>query len=148
MRPRVAPLSSKRVPPEPPPLLPSRLGSMTAATFSSAKNWAILSISACAPCVRACGPACRAEARRHCVHGEFGDVVEVLVGVALEERLIDRRHVAHGAKENDFSCQFAFVLVKILLTLNADEYHLAGDRAGCRGRPRCGLHNQAQQYRA
>ena len=43
--PRVAPLSSKSVPPEPPPSLASRLGSMTAATFSSAKNWAILSRS-------------------------------------------------------------------------------------------------------
>ena len=44
--PSAAPLSSKNVPPEPPPFLPSRLGRTTPATFSSARKAAILSRSA------------------------------------------------------------------------------------------------------
>src|SRR5580693_3137066 len=99
------------VPPEPPPFLPSRLGRMMAAAFSSARNGAI----------------------RDWV---FCNFFEFLVGVALEEGLIDWRNLAHFAEQNNLACELAFVLIEVCIRLNVDGDRLTAYRPIRRRRPR------------
>ena len=46
------------------------------------------------------------------IDGVVGDVSELLVGVALEERLLDGGHGAHVAEEHDFAGELALILAK------------------------------------
>ncbi len=76
--------------------------------------------------------------------GIFGELFKVLVGVALEERLVDRGHVTHLAEQDDLAGEFALVLVEVLLVLDVDVDGLAGDSAVGGRRPRRGLRDEGR----
>ena len=79
---------------------------------------------------------------RACRHGKLSNVFEVLIGIALEERLLYWRNFAHGPEQNHLAFQLAFVLIEILFRLDVDVDHVAGNRPRCRRRPRRGLYDQ------
>ena len=61
----------------------------------------------------------RAEAlarhRRLVVGGIVREVFELLVGIAVEQRLVDGGHRAHVAEQNDFAGKLALIGVEIFL---------------------------------
>ena len=117
--------------PIPPLFFPSRLGRITPASFSSARNGATCPA---APALQI-RPASAARRLRFAASDTRQSLPD-LVRVALEQRLVDRRHLAHLAQQHDLARQLALVLVKVLLVIDVDVHRLARHRPIRRRRPR------------